>query len=87
LSEDEFWSMTPREYEALISRKQVEQRGEDYRTAAIICATYNVWRDSKYPPLTPEDILGKQEKMQTVEDMLVMVKQLHVAMGGKPPEV
>lgn len=78
--------MTPREYEALIARKQVEQRGEDYRTAAIICATYNVWRDSKQPPLVPEDILGGKDKTQTVEDMLAMVKMLHVALGGSPPE-
>jgi len=76
--------MTPREYEALLARKQIEQGGEDYRTAAIICATYNVWRGKDQPPLTPEDILGKgKEKTQTVEDMLAMVKMLHGALGGK----
>jgi hypothetical protein len=78
--------MTPREYEALLARKRVAKEGDDYRTAAIICATYNVWRDSRSDPLTPADIIGKKKKeTQSPEDMLRMVKSLHATLGGKAP--
>lgn len=78
--------MTPREFEALAARKKIEREGDDYRTAAIICATYNVWRDAKTEPLTPEDIMGKKKKeKQTPEDMLRVVENLHAMFGGSAP--
>jgi len=79
--------LTPREFESLSFRRRNEREGEDYRTAAIVCATYNVWRDPKSDPITPEDILGKKKakSRQSPEDMLLMVQALHKSFGGKDP--
>jgi hypothetical protein len=78
-----------REYEALLQRRDSGQEFKLYNAAAIVCAIYNVNRDTKrHPdPFTPEEFLGKKKipKQQTPEQMLEMVKALHAAFGGRPP--
>jgi len=82
--------MTMREYDALLRRRNALQEAETYRAAFIVSSIYNVNRDSrKRPePFLPEDFMAKRAtSKQTPEDMLEMVKHLHAAFGGKPPEV
>ena len=60
-----------------------------YRAAFIVSSIYNVNRDSKRHPeqFRPEDFMAKRATCkQTPEAMLEMVKHLHAAFGGKPPE-
>jgi len=90
LSEDDFWRLTMREYDALLRRRNMNQEGEMYRAAFIVSSIYNVNRDvkKKPEPFRPEDFMAKRAtSKQTPEDMLEMVKHLHAAFGGRPPEV
>jgi len=76
-----------REYEALLERRLSAQEYTLYNTAAVVCAVYNVNRDTKrHPdPFTPEEFIGKKKKTkeQTPEQMLEVVKGLHVVFGGR----
>jgi len=78
-----------REYEALLERRDSGREFKLYNSAAVVCAIYNVNRDTKrHPdPFTPEEFLGKKKDQgkQTPEQMLEMVKVLHAAFGGRPP--
>lgn len=82
--------MTMREYDALLRRRNALQESETYRAAFIVSSIYNVNRDQKrHPdPFLPEDFMVKRAtSKQTPEEMLEMVKHLHAAFGGRPPEV
>jgi hypothetical protein len=81
--------MTMREYDALLRRRNSHQEAEMYRAAFIVSSIYNVNRDTKYhpKPFMPEDFMAKRATdKQTPNEMLEMVKHLHAAFGGKPPE-
>ncbi len=77
-----------REFDALLKRRNANQEADTYRAAFIVSSIYNVNRDPKsHPdPFRPEDFIGRKKAKQTPEEMLEMVKGLHAAMGGKPPE-
>lgn len=78
-----------REYDALLRRRNALQEAEMYRAAFIVSAIYNVNRDTKRKPepFRPEDFMAKRAtNKQTPDEMLEMVKHLHAAFGGRPPE-
>lgn len=78
-----------REFDALLRRRNALQEAEMYRASFIVSAIYNVNRDTrKRPePFTPQDFMGKRAtEKQTPNEMFEMVKHLHAAFGGKPPE-
>ena len=78
-----------REYEAILDRRSSAREFQLYNSAAVVCAIYNVNRDTRrHPdPFTPEEFLGKKKlpAQQTPEQMLEMVKVLHAAFGGRTP--
>ena len=91
LSEEEFWNMTPGQYDLLarwhLKREEAKEERLDYRAALICSVIANVNRDSKKKskPFQPQDFMPKKQvvkKRQTPEDMLEVVKALNAAFGG-----
>lgn len=78
-----------RQFYALLERKLLHTESNSLNAASIVCAIYNVNRDTKkHPkPFTPQDFMpGKarmQKKSQSPDEMLVMVKMLNAAFGGE----
>jgi len=78
LREDEFWSLTLREFDALMDRLEVNLRIENQRAAVICCVVANLFRGKNSRPYKPGDFLPcpeVEEHRQTPEEMLEVVKQ------------
>jgi len=82
LSEEEFWSLTLREYSALADRFKDAQKWLDYRTALICSTIYNMLRGSQ-KALMPEYFMpgSKKRERQTPEQMLVTMNVYAAAYG------
>ena len=88
LGEEEFWLLTIREFNALSERYKSNHDWQNYRAALICSVLANIWRDpKKRRPFTPDDFMPKKElKQQSPEQMLMNVKLLNAAFGGKVVE-
>jgi len=91
LSEEEFWELTPAQYDILAKRhfKTLRTTNEqsDFRAAQICCILANINRDPKKKP-TPykvQDFMPKYKsvKKQTPEQQFELVKVLNAAFGGE----
>lgn len=88
----DWWRLTPREFEAAALGHVAVASRRTYEVAVIVAAIYNTTRATNRQPLfTPEHFLsggGKPAQparlAQTPEEMLAVVKGLHVAFGGEP---
>ncbi|MCL5290562.1 MAG: hypothetical protein M1489_05995 [Firmicutes bacterium] len=94
MSERDFWRLTLRQFDALVSRHMASQEREDYRAGMICAILANIHRDEKKrrQPFTPLDFIpgrtrGRVQAPQTPEDMLQTVKLLNAAFGGVVKEV
>ena len=85
LSEDALWRLTLRRYDALHARWKAREHREDYRTATICAAFWEVFRDhdKRLSPYTPEDFMPHYVTPQTPEQMLDAVKVIAATQGGK----
>jgi hypothetical protein len=95
LTEREFWTLTPRQFEALAQRKNKEyeliakqEERADHRAALICSVIANVNRPKNKKRVKPEDFLGKKHKGQpqkrkTWQEQLAFVEQLNAAFGGR----
>jgi len=86
LSEDEFWDLTMKEFNALIIRYDNNHDWLNYRAALICSVLANIWRGKSKRIFKPADFIpgtiqGKQ-KPQTSKQMLATVKMLNAAFGG-----
>lgn len=92
LDESSFWRLTPRQFDALIRRKNQEydllrQREEraDYRVALLCSVIVNINRPKNKKRAKPEDFLGrtKEKKRTTWQEQLAFVERLNIALGGR----
>jgi len=88
LSDEQFWQLTPAQFNALVKRKMIDEEQKDYRTALICSVIANVFRDKKKrrKPFKPQDFMPqrrKQKRKQTWQEQLALVQILNVAFGGK----
>ena len=79
LSEEEFWGLTLKEFNALSERYGVNQEWLNYRAALICSVLANIARDPKKKgtPYIPRDFMpgGKQPyQKQTAKQMLATAK-------------
>ncbi len=91
LSEDEFWGLTLKEFNALADRYGINQEWLNYRTALICSVLANTVRDPKRKrtPYTPQDFMpGKKQlqSKQSAKQMLSTVKMWNAALGGTVKE-
>ena len=86
ISSDEFWRLTPREFFALINRKEQRDRLENYRAGLGAAAVFNVNRSKRTSKVwSPFDFFGESQRdgaqdPQEVYDQLQRVVQ---AMGSR----
>lgn len=93
LSEDEFWGLTPLEFDTLLKRNNLKLEREDFRAGIIASTIANANRDPKKKPdpWTAADFMptrnGKpRQKRQTWQEQLEIVKALNAAFGGTQEE-
>ncbi len=91
LSDEEFWSLTLAEYDALVKRLQVKCKQDDARVAMICCILANVNRDPKKrsKPYEIKDFMPKygdseqgQSEPQSWQNMHAVARMLNRAFGG-----
>ena len=88
LSEDEFWSLTLAQFDALTKRYNYEQEWLDYRAALICAVIANVNRNpKKHKAFQPKDFMPRRQ-VKSVEEltpdrMLEHLRILNIAHGGK----
>jgi hypothetical protein len=98
LSEQEFWVLTPGQFD-LLAKRHIEQRKSeiyleqtkikrsDQQAALICCVLANINRDKKKKP-TPykvDDFMPVEigkKKKQTAQEQFQIVKMLNAAFGG-----
>lgn len=89
--------MTPRQYDALKERFDIEQERRDFRAAQIACILANANRAKSAKPYKLEDFMPKyatKRKKETasgrpvmsVEQMKAIAKEITLAFGGKVKE-
>jgi hypothetical protein len=78
LTDREFWTLTLRDFDALVDRREASLRFENLRSAVICCVVANLFRGKNSRPYKPGDFLPCPEvenRQQTPEEMLEVVKQ------------
>lgn len=86
LSEQEFWNLTLKQFNALLERHRINFEWQNYRPALICAILANIYRDKKSKAFTPQDFMPKtklKEKRQTTEEMINIVKLLNKFYKGK----
>ena len=93
LSEEEFWGLTYKEFNALSERCKTSHDWLNYRAALICSVLANTVRDpkKKSKPYTPQDFMPEEKrtrpsKKQSAKQMLRTVKILNAAHGGNVKE-
>ncbi len=84
LSTDEFWDLTPREFEALQSRYQDEQDWLNYRAALVSSVIASGLTGKEFKP--EEFMPVKVGREQTPDEMFQLIKILNMTLGGKVVE-
>lgn len=90
MSEDEFWFLTLKEFNALIERHQTNEEWLNYRPAIICALLANINRGKGSKVYKPQDFMpGAKVKLgtpQTPKQMLATIKVLNAIHGGKVVE-
>jgi len=90
LTEEGFWRLTLREFNALVERYIINHDWLNYRVALVCSILANTARDPKKKPspFVPDDFMPKKEqRQQTAEQMFAFVQALNAVLGGKVVEV
>lgn len=85
LTEDDFWGLTLKEFNALAGRHESNQEWLNYRAALVCAVLANTARDPKRKrhPFVPDDFLPKKEHVgQTPEQIFAQVQLLNALFGG-----
>jgi hypothetical protein len=83
LSDNEFWGLTLREFNALCARHKDNQDWLNYRAALICTVMANIWRASNTRAFEIKDFMPNIcREIQTPEQMLANVKILNTTFGG-----
>ena len=84
LSENEFWELTPREFDALAKRYKQCEENEDYRTG-VIASTIATFLSNRKKPYTPQDFMPKKtmKPKSNWKQLLHLVEGFNVALKGK----
>lgn len=90
ISEQEFWALTPRQFNLLVERHEEAQTAQFKRDAlffgSVICAQLNLWRGKHDPALKPVDIfpgiLGEPKEPQTLEQQVAIFEMWKAAWPG-----
>ena len=72
------WLTLP-QFKVLMKRVNEKEEAKYYRIAMVISAIYNVNRDAKSKPITPDQVLGKNQEGGLMETA-TMLTELH---GGE----
>lgn len=87
LTEQDFWGLTLREFDALCKRKRQEDRTNEYYAALISCVVANAHRNpkKKTAPYQPKDFMTdeKRGRIMTADQMKRKVEQITRMSGGK----
>jgi len=91
LSENDFWKLTPREFNALTERYKEAKTWLDYRAALICSVMANIWRDPKRKrtPFSPDEFMpetGAAKSIQTPQQIFNTVQMLNTIYGGEVRE-
>jgi len=62
LSDQQFWRLTLRQYNALVKRLNEDTEAKKYNHATLLAAIHNQAATEKKDLIRPEDFLGKQHK-------------------------
>ena len=90
LGEEEFWSLTLREFNAISIKCRDNEQRVNYRYALVCAVIANTVRDPKRKsaPFRPEDFMPKSDvRIQTPKQMLEAVKLANAAFGGSVKEL
>ena len=83
LTEQGFWRLTLREFDALMQRHNDVQERTDARVALLCTVVVNMLRDPKKPAVKLSAFMPqKQRPPQTPEEMVLIAKLLTLAHGG-----
>ena len=86
LNDEEFWSLTLKEFNLLMKRHK-EQRSAEMFNSALICATIANVNRSKGRAYTPMDFMPKEEvkhkKKMSIAEMVNVLKQVTASNGGE----
>lgn len=88
LKPDEFWTLTPAEWERMVKGYLAREERADYRAGLICAVLANINRDEKKrsKPYEPADFMPQPSKPtapQTPEQMLKIVEFWNASLGGK----
>lgn len=83
LSDEEFWSLTLKEFNLLVKRHKNKLSAELYNSALICSIIANVNR-GKGKPFQPSDFMPKENKRKkmSINEMLGALKAITVNAGG-----
>ena len=86
LSEDDFWYLTLKEFNALSTRFKENQKWLNYRAAMICAVVANTVRNPKKKSRawTPDDFMPtKERRYMTDQQMFAQVQAINAILGGK----
>lgn len=86
LGTDEFWALTPREYDALVQRYKQREDLANYRAGIVAAAVYNC-DERRKQRTTAMQFFGEQpqaRRMKSAEETLLEMERWALAMQGKP---
>lgn len=79
LNEDEFWELTPAQFDAINERHLVHRQMEDYRAGVIASILVNIHKEQGAKPAEPSDFFGSlprsKAREMTPQQMLAYLKQ------------
>ena len=83
MSEDEFWHLTLKEFNALIRRYQDNKEWLDYRSAMICALLANMFKGKNTKPFVPRDFMPQtRTAQQTPGQILAAITLINAAHGG-----
>ena len=94
LTDEEFWSLTLVEFNALLKRKQTMDERGDFHAALICCVLANINRDPKHKPIEIDAFMPKktapappkQQDWKTMKRLVAAVFKPHGAVETEPDE-
>lgn len=87
LTEDEFWGLTFKEFDALLKRQAANIERQDFRAGLICAVLANINRDPKKSKVfTPQDFMPSKPKpaapAQNPEEMFELINLIYGAQNG-----
>lgn len=88
LTEEEFWELTPAQYDALNERHLIHRQMDDYRAGVIASILCNIHKEKGSKPAEPADFFSSLPRSKPREmspsEMLSYLKQRTAMLPTKP---